>query len=171
MPRSDDLPGDLGHFARRQALEIRHNSFNSDTEKLLGTLNRLIQQDQTKDGSDGQTLGHQAHRESASQTIDDTSIQYFTVSKESRERILRVLIDGTSHTIEYKVPFFDMLNWATIKLDGEIIYRTKSIPTNVNFLIPGPGQHYSANITATTHRINVISSFRLTIGGLTVYED
>jgi TIR domain len=40
MPRSSDLPDDLKLLARRNAIEVSHNRFNADLERLLATLER-----------------------------------------------------------------------------------------------------------------------------------
>jgi hypothetical protein len=42
MPRAEDLPGGLVKLARRQALELNPGSFEFDTSRLLGVLDRTL---------------------------------------------------------------------------------------------------------------------------------
>jgi hypothetical protein len=42
MPRIDQLPNDLQGLALRQALEVRHVSFQSDIDKLIGALKQRV---------------------------------------------------------------------------------------------------------------------------------
>jgi hypothetical protein len=42
MPQSAELPEDLKALARRHALEVSHNRFNTDTERLLGAVERVV---------------------------------------------------------------------------------------------------------------------------------
>jgi formylglycine-generating enzyme required for sulfatase activity len=44
MPRSTDLPDDLKLLARRNAIKINHSSFRSDAQRLIGGLERAIEQ-------------------------------------------------------------------------------------------------------------------------------
>ena len=44
MPRSGDLPDDLKSLVpRRQALEVSHNRFNADSERLISAVERALE--------------------------------------------------------------------------------------------------------------------------------
>jgi hypothetical protein len=43
MPRSGDLPDDLKSLLRRHALEASHNRFNTDSERLIGAVERALE--------------------------------------------------------------------------------------------------------------------------------
>src|SRR5271166_191609 len=43
MPRSGDLPNDLKSLVRRQALEVSHNRFRADSERLIGAVGRALE--------------------------------------------------------------------------------------------------------------------------------
>jgi len=43
MPRSRDLPNDLKPLVRRQALEVSHNRFRADAERLIGAVERALE--------------------------------------------------------------------------------------------------------------------------------
>jgi hypothetical protein len=43
MPRSRDLPDDLKSFARRNALEVSHNRFRADSERLIDAVKRALE--------------------------------------------------------------------------------------------------------------------------------
>jgi hypothetical protein len=43
MPRADELPASLANLAHRQALELSPTRFNSDTQRLIRTLDRTIE--------------------------------------------------------------------------------------------------------------------------------
>jgi formylglycine-generating enzyme required for sulfatase activity len=43
MPRSRDLPDDLKSLARRNALEVSHNRFRADLERLIGAVERAVE--------------------------------------------------------------------------------------------------------------------------------
>jgi TIR domain len=43
MPRSGDLPDDLKVLARRNALEVSHNRFNADSERLVAAIERVLE--------------------------------------------------------------------------------------------------------------------------------
>jgi hypothetical protein len=49
MPRSQELPEDLAGLARRHALSLRHESFDSDTDRLLAGIEAILR--------DGVTVG------------------------------------------------------------------------------------------------------------------
>jgi Sulfatase-modifying factor enzyme 1/TIR domain len=40
MPRAEELPEDINHLARRQAIRIRHDRFQADAKHLIGTLEK-----------------------------------------------------------------------------------------------------------------------------------
>ena len=44
MPRSRDLPDDLKSLARRNALEVSHNRFRADLERLIIAVERALKQ-------------------------------------------------------------------------------------------------------------------------------
>ena len=44
MPRSGDLPDDLKSLLRRQALEVSHTRFRADSERLIGAVERALEQ-------------------------------------------------------------------------------------------------------------------------------
>jgi hypothetical protein len=44
MPRSHDLPDDLKSLARRNALEVSHNRFRVDLERLIGAVQRAVEE-------------------------------------------------------------------------------------------------------------------------------
>jgi hypothetical protein len=44
MPRSSDLPDDLKLLARRNALEVSHNRFNADFDRLVTAIEKVLQQ-------------------------------------------------------------------------------------------------------------------------------
>jgi hypothetical protein len=44
MPRSRDLPDDLKSLARRNALEVSHNRFRADLERLIGAVQRAVEE-------------------------------------------------------------------------------------------------------------------------------
>ena len=46
MPQADDLPQPLKKLARRQGIEISHNRFDSDAERLTGALARSTAESQ-----------------------------------------------------------------------------------------------------------------------------
>jgi len=48
MPRSRDLPDDLKSLARRNALEVSHNRFSADLERLIGALERAVEKTTTQ---------------------------------------------------------------------------------------------------------------------------
>jgi tetratricopeptide (TPR) repeat protein len=43
MPRSTQLPAELHPLARRQAIEVSHNRFRADSERLIEALNRIFE--------------------------------------------------------------------------------------------------------------------------------
>ncbi|MGB8195094.1 MAG: toll/interleukin-1 receptor domain-containing protein [Chitinophagaceae bacterium] len=43
IPQADDLPPDIRHLARRNAIEISHTRFNADTDKLIRALQKALQ--------------------------------------------------------------------------------------------------------------------------------
>jgi TIR domain len=43
MPQSDDLPDDLKKLARRNAIEISHNRFRTDSERLIGAIKGVLE--------------------------------------------------------------------------------------------------------------------------------
>ncbi len=45
LPRSTDLPEDLAPLVRRNAFEIRHESFHADTERLIKAIEEIIEED------------------------------------------------------------------------------------------------------------------------------
>jgi formylglycine-generating enzyme required for sulfatase activity len=48
MPRSRDLPDDLQSLARRNALEVSHNRFRADLERLIGAVERAVEKTTTQ---------------------------------------------------------------------------------------------------------------------------
>jgi hypothetical protein len=42
MPRHHDLPDDLARLAERHALRLRHESFSSDSDRLLAEIERIL---------------------------------------------------------------------------------------------------------------------------------
>ena len=44
MPRSGDLPDDLKSLLRRHALEVSHTRFRADSERLIGAVERALEQ-------------------------------------------------------------------------------------------------------------------------------
>jgi hypothetical protein len=44
MPRSGDLPDDLRSLLRRHALEVSHTRFRADSERLIGAVERALEQ-------------------------------------------------------------------------------------------------------------------------------
>jgi tetratricopeptide (TPR) repeat protein len=43
MPQSDDLPDDLKKLVRRNALQLSHDRFRADSERLIGTIERVLE--------------------------------------------------------------------------------------------------------------------------------
>lgn len=43
MPRSRDLPDDLKSLARRNLLEVSHNRFRADSERLINAVERALE--------------------------------------------------------------------------------------------------------------------------------
>ena len=61
MPRSRDLPNELQSLVRRNALEVSHNRFRTDSERLINALERALKKtteerpERTLPGSQGRT--------------------------------------------------------------------------------------------------------------------
>ena len=43
IPQSDDLPDDLKLLVRRNAIEVSHNRFRADSERLIGAIERVLE--------------------------------------------------------------------------------------------------------------------------------
>ncbi len=59
MPQADDLPQALKKFARRQGIEISHNRFDSDAERLTRVLSAI--ETEAVHGSESEAPGAQQH--------------------------------------------------------------------------------------------------------------
>jgi hypothetical protein len=65
MPRSDDLPDDLKSLVRRGALELSHNRFKADSERLTGAVERALEAasaESDRRGGEEQRLAEQSER-------------------------------------------------------------------------------------------------------------
>lgn len=76
MPRSSDLPDDLKILARRNALEISHDSFDADSGRLVSAIERALEKadDERKrrEGAMTPTATNEVEAEAALMRADDS---------------------------------------------------------------------------------------------------
>jgi hypothetical protein len=91
MPRSRDLPDDLKSLARRNALEVSHNRFRADSERLINAVERALEK--TTEERSEQKLSGKPITPSAAVTSSPPVIATPSVEKKARSALERATKD------------------------------------------------------------------------------
>ena len=94
MPRQDDLPADLAALARRQAIQVRHDSFRQDAGRLVGVIEQALTTEvagsasatERVDASDGAQPSDREHSASGPPIIGDKHPEVASTRASERSR-------------------------------------------------------------------------------------
>jgi hypothetical protein len=143
MPSPASLPPDIRDLAYRNGARLRADpDFQADCTRLIRDLREL---------RDARPPSLIARPQGGASLLG--------VSRTDRTRLITVSVDGTVHTIDYRLKFMDVISPSTITLDGAVIYRKTNLPLHFDFFIGGN----KARIEAEYRGMNKISRIRLLI--------
>jgi hypothetical protein len=167
LPRSNQLPAALVDLTYRQAVEVSHAQFRSDSRRLVEGVARIV----SPSAGDGPRTAAAStpNRESVERMPPQLDAWSATLIKTGWTRVLKVQLTHESHLLGIKSGAFAY----TITVDGTVVFKrtTNDMEVSITFPISDGAIFRAAGLWVKVSSIvAVIQKTRLTVDDRVIYD-